>query len=209
MCDRRSWEPWDEPGIAKKIDAYWMRDKEVLHRKKIAEDVRDKLGLNVPILEMGCGSGRVAQELFEIGVTDVASYTGGDNGKAMLALARVRLPNAKLCELDVLNLGQGMVAQNVLCVHVIQHLPYYKKAIEGLLGVATESLYVVAWFGLRDEIVADDDRWWGAGKPCYENLYNLDTFVRFGLSQHCVYRADITPLSGKVWSVCFRKRTDG
>jgi SAM-dependent methyltransferase len=70
------------------------------------------------LLELGCGTGSILTQ-----ITAVPSITGLDLSSQMLALARSRLPNARLIETDIASFSLGEEFDVVICVFdTLNHL---------------------------------------------------------------------------------------
>lgn len=149
--------PWDKPGLAREIDAYWDSAGECAFRQTVVADLRGRLQPG-NVLEVGCGSGRIYGALADAGLLAERAYCGGDNSLRMLALARRRYPAATFRALDVCDLHEQ--ADNVLCVQVLQHLADWRPALAGLLEASRKLLYVVAWFGNGDRYYEDATGIW-------------------------------------------------
>lgn len=180
MSADRYWENWDIGTAAERIDHYWSNDQfEAEIRRQQALDARSACGAEVPVFEAGSGSGLMAASLFAAGVTRPDLYLGGDTSSQMLAMARRRHPTVKFVEFDILGTEQAQEHENVVCFHVLQHLPSYRPALKRLLAMARRSLYVVAWFhdGHEDEtrFVEPSQNPWGIAY--YENVYSLAGFL--------------------------------
>lgn len=177
MSTDRPWQNWDAGDVAQRIDKYWVEGGLDLNRQQALE-IKALCGGDVPIFEVGCGTGLMAQALFEAGVTRPEKYVGGDVSKKMLAIARERLPAARFEELDIYNLSDAQ-HDNVVCLHVLQHLPHYIGPLGQLLKVMTRTLYIATWISdtAEDQIRFVDEaesRW---GVSFYANVYSLPRMV--------------------------------
>jgi ubiquinone/menaquinone biosynthesis C-methylase UbiE len=177
----RYWQNWDNGEAAKYIDDYWQASEEDW-RRKLACDLKREFGVNASIVEVGCGTGLVYKALLDEGVVTEDSYIGGDVSGKMLGIARRRCPPACFKELDVFHLDLPASSQsNVICIHVLQHLPDYELAVRELLRVAKKKLYIVSWFNQEDEDLIQfslpSERW--DGQQFFNNRYSLRKFVSF------------------------------
>ncbi len=175
----RYWQNWDRGEAAKRIDAYWLAE-EGAYRTSLVADLRACFGKRVPLLEVGCGTGLIYGELRRQGVVTAASYQGGDVSRSMLDIARQRFPAARFGEMDIFSLPFADRSQrNVICIHVLQHLPAYDQALRELLRVTGERLYLASWFipGQEDELVFSEpsERW--DGQSFHNNAYALAGFL--------------------------------
>jgi ubiquinone/menaquinone biosynthesis C-methylase UbiE len=176
----REWENWDKGEIAQSVDQYWRNDSlEAEWRKLLVADIEAEIGRGTPILEVGCGSGVIYREMLKRGIVTAKSYIGGDVSQKMLEIARDRFPETKFTELDIFNLHYPDRSQpNVICIHVLQHLPHYAEAVKELIRIASRRLYIASWFNetSEDNIVFGDTGW---GALFYENRYSLPKFLAF------------------------------
>lgn len=168
------WQNWDKGNIAKMVDDYWL-EKERGWRNWLVLDIKKEFGKKVPLLDVGCGTGLIYQQMLKYHVVTPATYVGGDVSKKMLAIARQRFPEAKFVNLDIFNLSYPDHSQpNVMCISVIQHLPYYDQALNELMRVTGRKLYIVSWFtqAAEDKIVLGN---------FYANHYSLSKFLTYVL----------------------------
>jgi SAM-dependent methyltransferase len=196
----RYWQNWDLAGTAESIDTYWQANAyEREHRALIAANLRQTFG-NAPLFEVGCGTGLVAEALFAAGHPRDA-YGGGDVSDSMLAIARARLPDVAWGRVDVLDLTGRQ--DNVVCVHVLQHLPHYTLALGQLARFAVKRLYVVTWFVLEGEDairLSEPGRNPGSGR-FYDNRYLLSGFIQQLLLLRPVRRLEVVYLSAQSYAV--------
>lgn len=149
---------WDKPGVAAGIDAYWQADPPTAEmRRRVCADLGPHLQPGA-VLEAGCGSGRMYAALRDAGLLAGREYAGGDSSQAMLALARENYPGVEFAPLDILALDRG--APNVVCFHVLQHLPDWRPALEQLALAADRLLYVATWFGNGDRVFDPTTGFW-------------------------------------------------
>lgn len=177
----REWQNWDNPNIAKIIDDFWAESgDEIQFRKAIAEDIKSKMGLGAQILEVGCGSGRIAEELLKAGIVTPESYLGGDISLEMLHLAKTRLPGMRFEMMDILKL-ETMPQDNVISIQVVQHLPHYWDAVRELMRVARKRLYLIGCFVITDNDSIAFGEFDGnlPGNKFYGNYYSLSGLIEF------------------------------
>jgi len=75
------------------------------------------------LLELGCGTGSILTQ-----ITTVPSVTGLDLSSEMLALARSRVPNARLIETDIASFSLGEEFDVVICVFdTLSHLVTFES----------------------------------------------------------------------------------
>lgn len=143
----RSWERWDDAGVADEIERYWAESAhEAVHRQSLA----DLCALYLPaptttLLEVGCGSGRVYERLVPQLIAQ-ESYTGVDTSQAMLAHARRRHPDGRFLHGDAYRLGFGDGAFDVVvCFEVLRHLPEVGPVIRELVQASRTSAIFTVW----------------------------------------------------------------
>jgi SAM-dependent methyltransferase len=175
--DLRPWQNWDKGQVAQTIDAYWTSARnESAFRAALVADLLPRLAPG-GILEVGCGSGLIYAALKATGILHERSYRGGDITPQMLAIARARYPGVEFVPLDIFDLSQ-VRSDNVLCVHVLQHLPGYHLALEELLNSTRKLLYVVSWFAEQDDTrLRTNDAQLGTRLPFYANVYGMAQFL--------------------------------
>lgn len=175
----RYWQNWDNGEAAKRIDRYWL-ESEKGWRDMLGADIRGELGRPDRVLEVGCGSGLIFQAMLDNRVVTASSYVGGDVSRKMLSIARKRFPDVSFIDLDVLDIEYPDRSwPAVISVQVLQHLPYYDRAISELMRITRDVLYLVSWFntGLDDELVfsAPSEMW--DGQAFQNNYYSLPRFL--------------------------------
>ncbi len=142
----RPWEGWDDLGVAEDIERYWAESAyEAAHRQSLAALCTPYLSEGTTVLEVGCGSGRVYEQL----VPDLippAAYTGIDNSEAMLAIARRRHPEGRFLRGDAYRLGLGRGAFDVvLCFEVLGHLPEIGPVLRELVEASRRTVIFTVW----------------------------------------------------------------
>jgi ubiquinone/menaquinone biosynthesis C-methylase UbiE len=177
---KRRWENWDRGEIAKEIDQYWHSSKgEQEWRNRLMADMSNVLGRDAALLEVGCGSGAIYEEMLKRGIVTSGSYTGGDISRKLLDIAHNRFPTTQFIAMDIFKLPYRDGAQPVvLCISVLQHLPDYRPALRELARVTGSTLYVASWFtkAKHDNIRLVKSQW---GPEFYENTYSLQRFLDF------------------------------
>jgi ubiquinone/menaquinone biosynthesis C-methylase UbiE len=204
--EKRHWQNWDEGDAARRIDRYWLSN-EGPWRRLLARDMAAVFPKAGPVLEVGCGSGLIYAEMLKNRIVTPTSYTGGDVSRNMLAIARERFPQVRFRELDIFHLDLGDRSQpNVICIHVIQHLPYYDKAVLELMRVAGSRLYLVSWFkpAGEDEIIFSEPSEQWNGQQFHNNSYSLPKFLDFILARsgRSVEGVRVQHLDGANYSIC-------
>lgn len=179
MRDRK-WQNWDKGETAKAIDSYWVNSTyERNWRKRLVSDIKDEFSKGISLLEVGCGSGLIYEELIKLRVVTPQTYIGGDISHKMLDIAGNRHPSAKFIYLDIFKLPfPGKSQPNTICIQVLQHLPNYAEALRELIRITSAKLLISSWFtqGPEDKIVFEDTSY---GGPFYNNQYSLPKFLTF------------------------------
>jgi len=177
----RNWQNWDTNGAAERIDEYWIKE-EAPWRAAVAQELKNHINIEQPVVEIGSGSGLIYEALRDAGVCTSETYTGGDISQSMLAMARKRFPGVRFEQFDIFKLPFADASQPiVLNVHVMQHLPHYKDALTELMRVTARTLIVICWFhqGEEDNIdFSEASSDWG-DQRFYNNCYSLPGFLKF------------------------------
>jgi ubiquinone/menaquinone biosynthesis C-methylase UbiE len=84
--------------------------------------------------------------------------------------------------MDILNLDLGSDSQsNLICIHVLKHLPNYEVALLELLRVVREKMYIASWFNQGSEDLNQfsqpSERW--DKQRFYNNRYSLTKSLSF------------------------------
>jgi SAM-dependent methyltransferase len=190
----RHWQNWDRPGVTQAIDEYWLQSPlEAAVRAEIAADVAECFDPKTDALyEVGCGSGLIGLELRKRGF----AYAGGDVSAEMRKIGEQRLGQT-LDAIDVLDLKGSR--ENVLCIHVLQHLPDFREAIEQLCRFATRRLYVVTWGqGISCSSIHFSEPAANPGKAArfFDNTYSLGALAG-AMGRATGRRIDARYISGK------------
>jgi SAM-dependent methyltransferase len=180
----RYWQNWDQGDAARRIDDYWIKS-ELPWRQEVRRDIKAVFGRRVQLLEIGCGSGLIYEELRRQRIVTKRSYAGGDISENMLQIARQRFPGVIFSPLDIFKLDLPDRSQpNVINIHVLQHLPHYEQPIRELLRVTAKTLYVVSWFTREAEdritFCEPADEW--DKQAFFNNYYSLQKFLSFVLA---------------------------
>ena len=177
----RYWQNWDQGRAARLIDEYWTGDpREAEWREMLARDIRQELGTDATVLEAGCGSGLVYGALLRHQVIRPDSYAGEDMSEKMLEIARERFPGVRFSKMDILALPSPDRAHDaVVCVDVLQHLPYYDVALRELVRVTGRKLYIASWFtpGPEDAVAFSPPYTRFDNQSFHDNCYSLPRFV--------------------------------
>ena len=142
---RRPWEVWDNVGTAEQVDDYWTNSPaELDHRAKLARLVKEYLAADSSLLEVGCGTGLVYKAL-EIQMPGL-DYTGIDNSRQMLAIARKRYPGVRFQQGDAFKLKLMNRQFDIACAfEVFGHLPEPWPAVKELVRVASKLAIFTVW----------------------------------------------------------------
>ena len=221
----RHWENWDSGEIAREVDQYWHESKtEQEWRRTVVRDMVKVLPLEMGILDVGCGSGAIYEELIKHGFGTSRPYVGGDTSTKMLEIAHNRFPAAQFMAMDIFNLPFKDHSQPiVLCINVLQHLPGYWLALAELARVTGSMLYITTWFkrGRQNNIRLVKSQW---GPDFYQNEYSLRPFQDFargiegvkGIDTRCLCRSKyafgvkgITRLTPATFRVLIEKEEHG
>lgn len=149
---------WDVPGVAKNIDRFWDNVEEGGARVHEATALASCL---VPgdILEVGCGSGRFYEAIRSAGLLKDRKYLGVDSSHEMLGMAVARYPGVNFEFADATSLGE-LQSENVVCRHVLQHVPDYAVVMAELLRVSRRVLFITSWFAEKDERMKTKYGYW-------------------------------------------------
>lgn len=168
----RYWQNWDSGSAAAEIDQYWQSSEGEKHWRWLVSSLIMEAITGFPVLEVGCGSGLIAQELTKTLNLDPANYVGGDISEEMLKIARERLPDVDFRTLDILNLElEDDAFPTVINIHVIQHLPSFERALDELVRVTRKRLFIACWFAEKERVKFSNasDAW--SGQRFYNNRY--------------------------------------
>ena len=147
----RPWENWDAPGVIDWLDADWS----TLGVDPVLSSLIDMVEIHHgsgPILDVGCGTGRVHHALWMRTVLRPHGYVGVDVTAAMVERAKKRYPGVDFRVADVHDLpfADGAFG-SVVCVDVLQHLPAIEEPIAELCRVAREQVFLLLWLPNRWE----------------------------------------------------------
>lgn len=162
MSKNRTWEGWDDPGVAEDIDRYWSADPsgyETIHRSILAKLVQKYLtSPTEKVLEVGCGNGLVYGELVPQVVVN-SCYVGVDTSLKMLEIARKRYPSGQFVYGDAYGLPFPSNSFDVtLCFEVLGHLPEIQKPINELFRVASRRVIFTVWASPEDQTLTSDEK---------------------------------------------------
>ena len=178
---KRYWQNWDNGEASKRIDAYWVQS-ENSWREMLVKQLKRNFKPGDSILEVGCGSGLIYHKMREHGLVDARTYRGGDISQEMLKLARGRSPEVDFRTLDIFKIDLPDASQdNVINIHVMQHLPGYEQPVRELLRVARHKLFIACWFttGLDDTIQFSEPSSDWDNQRFQNNNYSLPKFLAF------------------------------
>jgi spore maturation protein CgeD len=165
----RAWERWDNGEVVEQIRQQWQSADEQAHRAWLAMEIGNRVrqvdALHSAVLEVGCGTGEVAQALVAAWQTaqQELKYIGVDVSRRMLAWA-VRTndaPRLKFGYEDLLggtpSMFYGGSSDVVICCEVLGHLPEARTALQRLLARtgAHGQLFVSLWLGEQEQITTE------------------------------------------------------
>ncbi|MBW7453479.1 class I SAM-dependent methyltransferase [Paenibacillus sepulcri] len=190
----RNWQNWDKSDNAKIIDNYWLAtEMEKNWRKTVVQHIQEILDSPSKITEIGCGTGLIANELMTTGVVNKNQYQGGDISENMLEIARSRLPDISFYKWDIFNLALANKSQpNLICIHVLQHLPEIITPIKELVRVARDRLYIACWFSDTNET---EIRFNNLEEGFYNNIYSLPDFLNHVHSAASIHNRKISDIN--------------
>lgn len=141
----RPWENWDAPGVIDWLDADWTE----MGVDPVLSPLIDLVEINHgsgPILDVGCGTGRIHHALWMRTVLRSHGYVGVDVTAGMVERAIERYPGVDFRVADVHDLPftDGAFG-SVVCVDVLQHLPAIDQPIAELVRVAAEHVFLLIW----------------------------------------------------------------
>ena len=143
----RSWERWDDAGVADSIESHWNSSvMENVHRAVLADFCAAYLtSRETDLLEVGCGTGMVYERLVP-GLLPNERYTGVDVAESMLAIARRKFPQGRFLRGDgyALAFPDGSF-DTVVAFEVLGHLPEVRPFLGELLRVARGMAMVTVW----------------------------------------------------------------
>lgn len=153
VCAERDWEKWDKEDISQIIDDYWRSSSvEIEHRKTLAVFTKQYILPNEKLLEVGCGSGLVYNEL----VPDILSndaYMGVDVSEKMLDIARNRYVEGHFVKDDLYGLSFPDNSYDIaVAFEVFGHIDDIKKPIQELFRTASRLIIFTVWIGPQTKI---------------------------------------------------------
>lgn len=141
--------PWDKPGVAKQVDAYWRGSAdEMEYRAKLAALVHEVMERDDwTVLDVGCGTGLMYDALrAELG--DLHPYYGAiDSSSHMLAIARKRSRSPESFRRgDAENIPYPDREFDIaVAFEVFGHMPDCSKALGELLRVGKHAALFTLW----------------------------------------------------------------
>jgi ubiquinone/menaquinone biosynthesis C-methylase UbiE len=153
----RWWEQWDNPGIARAINDFWLKDPsgyEELYRRNIAR----LMGLYYKpemkkVLEVGCGSGLVFAALCPAVIRN-EYYMGVDTSSEMLKIAQEQHAEGHFEYGDAFDLEYPDRSFDlVISFEVIVHLPEMKTPLSEMLRVAARMVIFTAWVTETEKVM--------------------------------------------------------
>lgn len=105
-----------------------------VHRHTLKNLVRTVSSLNIEsVLDVGCGSG---ENLAALAATHPYRLTGADVSQEALALAKKRVPSARLVQLDIEHNVLADKFDLVMSIQVVEHLLDDVAALKNMAGMA-------------------------------------------------------------------------
>jgi ubiquinone/menaquinone biosynthesis C-methylase UbiE len=154
----RYWENWDAPGIADTIQNIWKNSPgEILHREQLCEFISSRfLPHASSIVEVGCGTGLIYEQLLAKSPAKQIPYTGIDSSLEMLRIARASFPEGCFLYGD----GYELVYRDreidlVLCLEVLGHLPDIHSILSEILRITRQTCIFTVWITPGDAVVEE------------------------------------------------------
>ena len=179
----RHWENWSEPGVIDWLDDDWnaLGVDPVLSALVDLVEIHHRSG---PILDVGCGTGRIHDALMRRLVLRPHGYVGADVTPGMVERARSKFPEAdfRVADIHQLPFADGQFG-SVVSVDVLQHLPAIGKPIAELVRVAREHAFILLWLRKADapgkpaEMVHIDIPERGVSADFYEQSYSDEEVI--------------------------------
>jgi ubiquinone/menaquinone biosynthesis C-methylase UbiE len=156
----RYWENWDAPGVANTIQDIWKNSPdEILHRDQLCEFISSRfLPHASSVVEVGCGTGLIYEQLLVKSPAKQVPYTGIDSSLEMLRIARASFPEGCFLYGD----GYDLVYRDreidlVLCLEVLGHLPDIYLILSEILRITRQTCIFTAWTTPGDAIVEEQE----------------------------------------------------
>jgi predicted TPR repeat methyltransferase len=177
----RDWEQWDRGHAAATIDAYWIgSDMEVEHRKTLAALLKQWTLPEDLMLEIGCGSGLVYNQLVPA-ILPNESYVGVDISEAMLHIATARYPEGDFFKDDLFSLSFTDGAfEIVTAFEVFGHIGDIVQPIREMFRTSSRLMIFTVWTGPKTKIDHE--------------IIDQSVFIRTTFSQQDVLKAIATAL---------------
>ncbi|OGN64803.1 MAG: hypothetical protein A3E80_04900 [Chlamydiae bacterium RIFCSPHIGHO2_12_FULL_49_9] len=187
----RNWELWDREKVAQTIDSYWLKsEEEIKHRKAIASLLREWICPNDQILEIGCGSGLIYQQLSSL--IPGQSYTGVDISEKMLEIATQRFPEAHFMKEDLYGLSFPDNSFEITAAfEVFGHIDGIEKPISEMFRTTSRLAIFTVWSGPKTKFEKE--------------VIQRATFIRTTFSEEDVRKAVESALKGENYSIAIRQ----
>jgi len=144
MSDR-PWESWDTRGVIDWLDTDWQQ-LGVDPALSALVDLVEIHHAGGPLLDVGCGTGRIHDALMRRLVLRPHGYTGIDVTPGMVERSRARFPGVDFRVGDVHSLSfEEDSFGSVVCVDVLQHLPAIERPLAELVRVAQAHVFLLLW----------------------------------------------------------------
>jgi len=165
---------WDASGVAQGIDEVWEAANEVQFRKVLAEWIGPPKEGKLDLLDVGCGSARMAPLL------SAYVYYGVDWSEEMLCIARTRV--TRLGALARYDITKGLpypaaCFDTVLCNQVLRHMPYVDvlKVLPELIRLSGGRVFIVDGFHNGLEHHYSETKYVGQTFP--DNSWSMSLFL--------------------------------
>lgn len=140
IVTKSTWKQWDKFSVMEEHFRFNHRSHKYI-TDFLLKEMRDSL---FSLLDYGVVSAVTYKKLQEVRLN--VKYTGIDIGKKIIADCRSRFPNADWRIMDVQNLELGDKSYDIVLIrHLLEHLPYYDKAIKEAKRVAKNMFSYVSF----------------------------------------------------------------
>ena len=184
----RNWEQWDHGHVAEVIDSYWLGSQnEIAHREVLAALVKRWMMPGERLLEIGCGSGLVYNQLVPHMLPNHA-YVGIDISAAMLKIACKRFPEGNFFKDDLYALSfPNNSFEIATAFEVFGHINGIEKPIAEMFRVASRLAIFTIWRGPKTKVEQE----------CIES----SVFIRTTFSEEDVLKAIDNALNCQSYTV--------
>ncbi len=179
---------WDKRGVAKAIEDYWESPEEEEVRREVAEWIGRYPHRRGRLLDVGCGSARMAPLLPQW------HYFGVDGSREMIRLAekRVAAENLRLADISAIPF-EDKKFDSALCMQVLRHLAEYKPVLAEMARVAPVRVYIVDLFTSGDTQFGKASV---SGVEFLDNVWSLPTVLADIAAAFPGWRTETRPIHG-------------